>query len=488
MLFQMVVYLYTSRVILQVLGVSDYGIYDVVGGVVGILVFLNNSMAVATQRYITFALGRKDNVFLNRVFSASIIAHFCLAFLVILVGETIGLFYITHYMVLPAERLPQAVSVFHCSLLTAVVMIISVPYNASIIAHEKMTAFAAITILDVTLKLLIVLALPYVNTDKLVTYAILLVLEALVVRTVYGLYCRYRFREMHFIWHGVGRSLFGEILKFAGWSMFGNLALVCNVQGLNLVLNAVGGPIVNAGRGVAFQAQTAITAFIASFQTAINPQITKSYAKGDVAEMNTLILRGSKFSFYLMLFIAIPFILQTDMLLSLWLHRVPDYAVDFTRLLLCVSMIDCISNSMMVGVAATGRIKRYQITIGLVLLCSLPLAILFVNLGFPVQSVFVAQIIIYIIAEIIRCFLCQNLYDFRIKAFLKRVLLPIFIVSVISFIPPFVCYCLMDEGILKLLVLTFVSVSSVIATVYALGLEQSEREFVHKKILSWIHK
>lgn len=356
--------------VLKELGFEDYGIYDVVGAAIGILVFLNNSMLNCTQRFITFAIGKNNVDYLNSVYSVSLIIHTLLALLIFIVGETVGLWYVNNFMVIPACRVDAAIMVYHCSLLSAVVMVMSVPYNSAIVAYEKMTAFASITILDVLLKLGIVLALPLFPGDKLKNYALLMLAEAVVIRLVYGLYCNFNFKNLSFVWVKAGK-LYKEMLSFAGWSTFGNFALACNVQGMNLLLNAFGGAVLNAARGAAFQVQMGVTAFTASFQTAINPQITKSCACGDLKSMNKLVLRSSRFSFFLLLIIALPLALEMPAVLNFWLSDVPPYAVAFTRLLLCVTLVDAVANSMMIGVSATGRIKYYHIVIGCTLLCAL---------------------------------------------------------------------------------------------------------------------
>lgn len=483
MFFQMLVFLYTSRVVLNVLGETDFGIYDVTAGIVTILVFLNNSMAVASQRFITFALGRGDGKELSHVYTTSLIIHFCLALLVLFFGETLGVWYVENKLVVPPERAIETMMVFQCSLISAIVLIMFVPYMAIIIAYERMTAYAGITILDVLMKLGIVLSLKYCTQDRLVIYAVMLMFEAIFVRLLYFLYCRVSFPTIRLILHGLKTNLFRKMITFAGWSMFGNFALVCNTHGLNLVLNGVGGAIVNSARGIAFQIQTAIMAFISSFQTAINPQITKCYAQNDVPTMNSLILRSSKFSFMLMLFVAIPLMLETKTVLNLWLHKVPLHAVNFTRLLLCVSMVDCIANSMMIGAASTGKIKKYHIVIGCTLVMALPLACFFVySLKRPVEYVFIAQLFVVILAQIIRQYLCRSLYNFSNRVFFKDVLKPLFIVSCLSLIGPLIAHIYMSETLLRLLVITLLSIVSICISVFMFGLTHGERNFVLSKI------
>ena len=481
MLFQMVVFFYTSRVVMEELGFEDYGIYDVVGAAIGILVFLNNSMLNCTQRFITFAIGKNNVDYLNSVYSVSLIIHTLLALLIFIVGETVGLWYVNNFMVIPACRVDAAIMVYHCSLLSAVVMVMSVPYNSAIVAYEKMTAFASITILDVLLKLGIVLALPLFPGDKLKNYALLMLAEAVVIRLVYGLYCNFNFKNLSFVWVKAGK-LYKEMLSFAGWSTFGNFALACNVQGMNLLLNAFGGAVLNAARGAAFQVQMGVTAFTASFQTAINPQITKSCACGDLKSMNKLVLRSSRFSFFLLLLIALPLALEMPQILSVWLTNVPPYAVVFTRLLLCVTLVEAVANSMMIGVSATGKIRNYHIVIGLTLICALPLAWLLLKVTGNPAMAFVAQLVMVLVAQFLRLFFCRKLFKFSISLFIKEVFIPIMKVGVCAIIPSYLAHCYFGVGILPSVAVVAVAIVSVIASVALLGLTRGERDFILTKL------
>ena len=481
MLFQMVVYLYTSRVVIRELGMEDYGIYDVVGAAIGIMMFLNNSMLNCTQRFITFAIGKSDSEYLKKVYSVSLTIHLVLALLVIVFGETVGLWYVCNEMVIPASRFDAALVVYHCSLVAAVFMVVNVPYNSAIIAYEKMTAFAAITILDVCLKLLIILLIPFVAGDKLKNYALMMLAEAFLIRLIYSFYCKYKFKNLQYVWVK-SRSLYKEMLGFAGWSTFGNFAYVCNIQGMNLLLNAFGGALLNAARGAAFQVQVAVTSFTASFQTAINPQITKSYAAGDYAAMNKLVLRSSRFSFFLLLLIALPLALEMPQILSVWLTNVPPYAVVFTRLLLCVTLVEAVANSMMIGVSATGKIRNYHIVIGLTLICALPLAWLLLKVTGNPAMAFVAQLVMVLVAQFLRLFFCRKLFKFSISLFIKEVFIPIMKVGVCAVIPSYLAHCYFGVGILPSVAVVAVAIVSVIASVALLGLTKGERDFILTKL------
>lgn len=302
MLFMMAVSLFTSRVILNTLGVEDYGINNVVGGIVAMFGFINSSMTSATQRYITFALGKGEKERLKTVFSTSLQIHSLIALLIVLLGETIGMWFLYNKMQIPSDRMEAAFWVLQCSIVSTVVMIISVPYNAAIIAHEKMSAFAYISVLEVVLKLLIVYILVVFSVDKLILYAFLFLGIQIFIRFCYSIYCNRHFKETKYR-HVWDKALFKEMTGFAAWSLFGNLSAVLFTQGLNMLLNVFFGPAVNAARGVAVQVQHAIQQFVGNFQMALNPQITKNYAKGEMQEMYNLMYRSARFSFYLLFFL-----------------------------------------------------------------------------------------------------------------------------------------------------------------------------------------
>ncbi len=316
--------LYTSRIVLNTLGVEDYGIYNVVGGFVAFFSFLNGAMATATQRFITYELAQGNVERQINTFSTSVIIHFTIALLIVIAAETVGLWFVCNKLVIPEERFLAAIWVYQFSILTMFVSIVSIPYNAAIIAHEKMSAFAYISILDTVLKLVIVLLLTIVTFDKLVFYAALLFGISLLDRLIYGIYCKRHFAETR-IKLIFDKKLFREMTNIAGWSLFGNIAGVFYTQGLNVLLNMFFGPVVNSARAIAVTIQGVVTGFVSNFQMALNPQITKSYAVGDLHRMHSLIFASSKYSFFLLLFIALPIMIETRTILTLWLKIVPIF-------------------------------------------------------------------------------------------------------------------------------------------------------------------
>lgn len=482
MIFQMAVYLYTSRVVIKALGLIDYGIYDVVGSVVVAMMFLNNSMLTCTQRFVTYALAKDDNSWLCRVFSHSVFIHFIFGVCIVTVGAVVGTYYIKEIMTLPVGRVSDALFVFYAALATAFVTVISVPYNALIIANEHMGAFALITIVDVLLKLSVALSLFLFTDSRLRAYALLLFIVAVIVRSIYTVYCRVAYKDVRIV-AKFDRDIFKSMLGFLGWNTIGNTAIMCNTQGLNLLLNAVGGPLVNAARGLAFQVQTATVSFINSFQTAINPQITKSYAVGDIERMNSLVLTSSRVSFLLMLFLAVPLMLLTDNLLGVWVTEYPPYTATFVRLLLGVSIVETIANPLMVGASATGNIKRYQILVGGCMLCTLPVAFVALKSGAEPQSVFWSLIATTLLAQLVRMVLCRSLFHFSVKDFCVQVMSPILIVCLVSILPLMLLrgYYVGCSGIDTIFVCVGLDMW-VAFSVFMLGLRKEEREFLLRKI------
>ena len=480
MIFQMAVYLYTSRVVINALGFVDYGIYDVVGSVVMAMMFLNNSMLNCTQRFITCSLAEGKNV--SIYFTQSLMIHALLGLLIVLAGGILGTIYIQEFMNLPAGRTADALFVFYIALASSFVTMVSVPYNALIIANEHMGAFAAITIVDVVLKLSVAMLLFLFDDNRLRMYALLLFVSALIVRCIYGIYCRVAYKDVRFT-KRLDKKIFKKMLGFFGWNTIGNAAIMCNTQGLNLLLNAVGGPVVNAARGIAFQVQTATVSFINSFQTAINPQITKNYAVGNLPKMNSLVLTSSRVSFLLMLFFVVPLLLMTENLLVLWLNDYPPYTALFVRLLICVSVVEAVANPLMVGASATGNIKRYQLMVGGCMLCTLPVAFVALKLGGRPETVFWALIATTLMAQFVRMWLCRRLFDFSISDFCLQVLLPIVKVATACFVPLLLLhkYYVCVGGMNVLLVCVALDVW-VAVCVCALGLEKAERNFILKKI------
>lgn len=410
MLLTLGVTLYTSRVVLNTLGVEDFGIYNVVGGVVTMMAFLSGAMSSATQRFLSFELGRNDTQQLHNVFKMSLNIHLLIIVIVVLIAETVGLWFINTHLVIPVERLPAANWVFHCVLFSFCCTILGVPYNATIITYEKMSAFAYVSIVDVLLKLGVVFLLASHSGDKLQFYALLLALVSLVVFGCYYAYARWHFAVTHFHWYW-DTQLFQTLFSYTGWNLFGNLASVATNQGINILLNIFFGATVNAARAIAFQVNSAIVGFVTSLQMSINPQIVKCYASNDHPHMLQLVFSGARYSFFLLYMLAIPFLLQTDAILKIWLGILPEYAAGFCRLVIVDSLIISLSGTLMTAFQATGKIKKYQMVVGFVILCNLPISYVFLKLGYNANITMLIGVFISVCALFARVILLSALFS-----------------------------------------------------------------------------
>lgn len=487
MLFTMGVALYTSRIVLATLGVEDYGIYNVVGGVVAMFGFLNSAMSSVTQRYLTFELENGDFERLQRIFCTSINIHVFIAICIFILGETIGLWFLYNKMVIPESRMQAAMWVYQMSILSTMMLVVSVPYNAAIIAHEKMSAFAYISVFEVISKLLMVYLLAITVWDRLIIYAILLFIIQLLTRIVYSNYCNHHFKETkyRFIFD---KSLFQEMLAFAGWNLCGNIAGILSTQGLNILLNMFFGPVINAARAIAVQVQNAIQMFSANFQMALNPQITKSYAVNDMQYMHSLIFRSSKYTFLLLFFLSLPVMIKTPMILHFWLKTVPDYTVSFLRLMLCVTILDCMANPLMISAAATGRVRRYQSIVGGILLSIVPLSYLVLKSGGDPISVFFVHLCICICAFVVRLFIVKPMIKLSLSNYSREVLLRMFYVVLLSVPLPLLINYYLSDNFGALFLICVVCVLMTILSTYFVGLNSVEREFVACKLLQFKEK
>lgn len=482
MMFIMCVQLFTSRVVLNTLGIVDYGIYNVVGGIVSMFTFLNGAMATSTQRYITYSLGKGDMRTLKSVFSTSVQIHVLISIIVIVLAETIGLWFLYNKMIIPVERLDIAVWVFQLSILTAVVTIMSVPYNSDIIAHEKMSAFAYISVIEVTLKLLIVYLLYISDFDKLLFYAVLLAIIQLAIQCIYKIYCNRHFEESKIIWKW-NRSLFKEMGAFAGWNLWGNLAGTLFGQGINMLLNVFFGPAVNAARAIAVQIEGAIMQFSTNFLMAVNPQITKTYAQGNLEDMHRLLFRASKFAFMLLFILSLPVMLEIDTILTVWLKKPPEWTGIFVCVILCTAIIDAMARPFMTAAAATGDVKLYQSVIGGILLSIVPIAYVVLKLGGNPVSVFVVHLVVAAFAFITRLFIIRPMIKLSVRSYVANAILPVFKVLLAGIALPLSLRFVLPKSISLAIIIIIVSVVCAMLSSYVFGLTSHEREFVNGKIL-----
>lgn len=487
MIFLLAISLYTSRIVLQTLGIEDYGIYNVVGGIVTMFAFLNNAMGGATQRYLNFDLAQNNIIKLKETFNTALIIHTIIAFIIIFLSETIGLWFLYEKMVIPPERMNAALWVYQCSILIMAINIISVPYNAAIIAHEKMGAFAYISILEASLKLIIVYLLYISHFDKLIIYATLLLIISIIIRFVYTTYSHKNFIEthFHFIWN---KKKIKEMGSFASWNLIGNLALIGVTQGSNILLNIFFGPTINAARGVAVQVQSAIQQFAISFQTAINPQITKSFASKQLEYMHSLICRSSKFSFLMVLLLSLPFIIMTDYILSLWLGTPPNYTAIFLKIILINAMIDCFSNPLNNAMNATGKIRSFQLCNGLLMLSVIPLSYICLKFEPNPSIVFIVQLLMTALSHIVKLLFVKKMTGIPLLIYAKKVYIPSFLVLIISPIIPYHVYNYLQHNIFTFLLTGILCILCVSISIYGVGLEKNERKIINAKIKTLISK
>ena len=484
MLLLLVISLYTSRVILNELGVYDYGIYNVVGGIIVILSFLNNAMASGTQRFMNVEMGRRDQNALNKVFATSQQIHTFVAICVLIIAETIGLWFLNTQMNIPEGREVAANWVYQFSVASAIFGIFTVPYNAAIISHEKMSAFAYISILEAMLKLLVAFAIMWAPFDKLIFYAFLIFLVGVLNCIIYGVYGMKHFEECRRISFKRDNATMKNMLSFSGWTIFGNLGYILHTQGIAIVINMFFSVAVNAAQGIANQVNGVVTQFANNFLVALNPQVVKSYAAGQFEEMHLLVMRGCKMAFCLMSFFVIPLCLEAPTVLRVWLGVVPDYAVIFMRLVLLISLVNSFSSLLAASKGATGEIRNYQITLTLIGALHIPLSWLAFELGGGPEYSMYVYLAIVIVLQLLRIwFVCRSIH-MSIRTFIKNVVTRCALVFVLSAVIPTALHVTLAPSIITMVIVGGLSCLGVIITTLYVGLTMSEREAVLKPILS----
>ena len=487
MILMMCINLYTSRIVLHTLGVEDYGIYNVVGGVVVMFSFLTDSMTASTQRFLTFELGTGNKQRLHEVFITGIHIHIIISLMIIVLGETIGLWFLNEKIVIPPERMTAAYWCFHLSIFTAVLDVLSYPYISAIIAHEKMKSFAYIAILDAILKLLLVYLLLVFDYDRLILYAILYAGEKLLLRSVYNIYCLRNFKECKYRWF-FDTSLFKKMASFAGWKLTGSVAYVFYTQGLNLLLNVFFGPVANAARAAAWQAQTAVGRFSGNIQTAINPQITKTYASGQMEEMHQLVYKGVRLVFFILLILCLPLIVEAPTVLGLWLMEVPEGSVMFLRLLLITLLVQRCYGVLITAVSATGDIKKYQIVSGVLSLATVPVAYVVLKLGGAPWSVFAVHLVISIVTNIVVLGVILPIIKMKLRDFLRYALMRCGLVTMLALVVPLVVKMMLEPSLHVSILNIILTVICTILLCLTLGLELEERCQMRKAVKGFVVK
>lgn len=478
MLLVMGVSLYTSRVVLNVLGIEDYGIHNVVGGIVSMFTFLTGIISAATSRFFAYEIGCNDNVKLNQYFKISLISFVIIAVIILLVAETLGLWFLKNKIVFSEERADAVFWVYQFSIFAFIIQMFTIPYNSLIIAREKMSVYAYVGIIEVVLKLLMAYLLTISVFDRLKSYAVLLFVVTIIVSFIYYCYCRIKFEEskFSFFWDKV---MFKELFSYSVWILVGAFSGISRGQGLNILLNMFFGPIVNAAQGIASQVNSAINQLVNSFYTASRPQITKLYAVEDRKGMMDLVFNSSRLGYFLVLVFAVPILIETPAILKLWLETVPEHAILFTRLVIVTAMIDALSYPFQTAMSATGKIKWYQIITGGLMILTLPVAYVFLKLGYPPQVALYVSIFTALAAQISRIVFMKIQLNMSIISYCKDVLFRVLIVTLFAFLMQFfLCNLLILVDKMRLLFVLLTSVLNTVIFVFLFGITKAERRYI----------
>ena len=473
----MLVSLYTVRIVLNILGVEDYGIYNVVAGVVTMFSFLSGAMATASQRYFAFEMGKGNEDGLQKIFSVTMTIYVLLALIIALLAETVGLWFVNTKLVIPTERMVAVRWIYQFAILSFMVTLLTTPYMASIIVHENMNVYAYVSIVEAALKLGIVFLLQALPYDKLIVYGGLLLIVACINTGLYKGYCKKHYSECRFylVWDKI---LFKEMVSYSGWNLFGASVGVVKNQIINVLLNIFFGPLVNAARGISSQVNSAVVSFSQNFSTAMRPQIIKNYASENYKETIQLVFRGCKGTFFLMYLFSLPLMIEMPYVLKLWLKEPPEMAVLFTRLALLDALIDSISYPIMTLAQATGRIRLYQGIVGGIQLLNLPISFYALFLGAQAYSVMVIAVIVTIITFFVRLLILKRLIYFPMKLFLRRVVWSVLIIALLSSVLPIVINRYLKVGFARLVLISVFSCISVGILVFFLALSSNDRKLM----------
>ena len=488
MIVVMVVGLFTSRITLSVLGVSDYGIYNVVGGTVTMLTVLTGAISVATSRYLTYSLGVGDTNALQNTFSTALNIHIILGAVIFIIAEGVGIWFLNNKLNIPPDRLYAANWILQFSILTFVIGIIAIPYTASIISHEKMNLYAYLSLYDVFVKLCIVYLLYISPIDKLIAYGILLMLANLSTQIIYYIYCRKKFEECRFRFI-LDKGLVKEMISFIGWAFWGNAAVMAKNQCLSILLNIFFGTVVNAAQGIAMQVNHAVTGFIRNFMTAVNPQITKSYAQNNYEYLHLLIIRSAKFSIFLALLMIVPIIMHIDTILDVWLVEVPEHANNFVNMILIYTAVECFISPVLVALLATGKIKHYEIGITIIYVINILSVYFFFKLGSAPEIAFILNIVFKIIVLLLLFHQGKRQFQFPVGRFLKEAMLRPVVISIVGVAMILVYGRVIEQTSTASFIISCVITEAVlIADIWYYGLNIAERDFMKETVLKKILK
>lgn len=489
MFVTMIISLFTSRVVLQMLGVDDYGIYQAVGGIVGFLSFLNSALSGGTSRFLTYELGTGNKEKLKNTFSTTLSVHIIIAMIVVLLGETVGLWYFNNKMVIPDDRFDAATVVFHLSMITATISIISVPFNASIIAHERMKVFAYVGVIEAVCKLGIAYALTLGSIDKLVLYAVLLLSVQLGIFLFYFLYCQHNFEEAKYKFMFIDKGLFREIFSFSSWSLVAGGSIALNSQGVLLLLNYFFAPSVVAARSISLTVYNIANQFVNNFRMAANPQIVKQLAAGDVAGSHSLLLQSTKFSYYLMFILCLPIFLLASPLLNLWLVEVPEYAIPFLQLVIVQSLFQVFDTSFYTALYAKGRIKENSLVSPIVGLIRFPIVYLLFKIGCSPLALSWASIVTYfLLGCVIKPIMIVKIADYSWKEILLT-MRTCFVVTLVAVPIPVASYVFLnvEDNLWHAVIVLMLSVLCVVASVWFIGLTPNMKMMLLDTVESKLH-
>lgn len=474
MIIIMAVSFYTVRIILDTLGVNDYGLYELVASFVAIMVFLNGTLTSGTQRFLTFEIGKNDLKKLKQTFSTALLIHIALAFLILLLGETIGLWFLYEKMNIPPDRFDAAFWAYQFAIFSTMITVIQVPYNALIIAHERMHIFAYISILEAVLKLLIVYLLLISSYDKLISYAILMFLVSVFIAYIYRTYVIKNYQESHFEF-SFDKDIVKSMMHFSGWNIFGTLGSLLSAQGINIILNIFFGPVAVAARAISMQVSGGLSQFVNGFQQAVTPQITKLYASNQIEEMNKLLYQNSKYAFLLLWFLALPVLMQTEYILNIWLVEVPENAVLFCQIIIVHASIMSLNRPYVMAIHATGNMKQTNVTAGVILILVLPVSYILLDNGFSIITPLVIFMIATVLCFIIELYYLKKWINVSVISLFKNTLFPVSIISIISIIPVYLIINLYENSFIKFLFVTFFSMFIVFALSYLIALDKEEK-------------
>lgn len=485
MIVMTVLSFFTTRITLSVLGIDNLGIYNVVGGVVGMFSLVSGSLSASISRYMTFGLGKGDIPHLTKVFSASLNIQLAISAIIIILAEIGGVWFINHRLVVPPDRLFAANVVFQLSLVSFVLGLVSIPYNAAIIAHEKMSAFAFMTIFEVVFKLLLISLLLFMGGDKLIIFAVFLCVQGGLSQIIYWAYCKRKFQECNYTYVN-DKTIYKEMFGFAGWNTIGASSAIFSGQGVNILLNLYFGPAVNGAKSIVSQMTNVLGQFSGNFMTAVNPQITKDYASGELNRMHNLMFKSTKLSFFLFLMLCMPFFFETRMTLLIWLGECPQYTIVFTRLTFVLVLSQMLSNTLITAQLATGNIRNYQIVVGGTQMMNFPLSWIVLKLGAPAFSVLIVAILVSQVCLFLRLWFLRTMISLPSARFLKEVYLKVILVSGLSLPVPTAMYILMPEGLVRFVAMFVACVVITALVAYKFGCDEAEKAFVisgMKKIL-----